>query len=63
MHQIVCPLGELAALPQIPLPYLGGLLLKGGKGRKGEWREGEWRGREGVLSHRKIKKVGAYADG
>jgi len=27
------PLGELAALPLTPYLYLGGLLLKGGKGR------------------------------
>jgi len=39
------PLGELTALPQTPSWISGGLLLKGGEGRKGERRRGE-KGRE-----------------
>jgi len=38
-------MGELTALPQAPKTYLGGLILKGGKGenRAGERRGGEKR--------------------
>ena len=52
------PLGELAALPQTPCLYLGGLLLKGGRGRGRERRRGK--GLEGVpysITERRVPEL------
>jgi len=39
------PLGELAALPRLPSWILGGLLLRGGEGKRGKGRGGEEKGK------------------
>jgi len=40
------PTGELTAFPLTPELYLGGLLLKRGKGRRGKGNESERKGQE-----------------
>ena len=54
------PLGELTALPQTPLLYLGGLLLKGRDGRGEERKKGKGRGggEEGEGEERKGERRG-----